>query len=122
MALSCNGKPLPVKTVHHLHTPAQRRRGLIGRAALPPDEVLIFHFPESGRWRCAIHSCLVRFPFAALWLDQGGQLVDLRARIQPWRLLIRPRRPACTLIEAHPDLSKRLKLGDKLTWELEAAA
>lgn len=122
MAVSCNGKPLPVKTVHHLHTPAQRRRGLIGRAALPADEVLIFHFSESGRWSCAIHSCLVQFPFAALWLDQEGQVVDLRARVRPWRLLILPRRPARTLIEAHPDLMKRIKLGDKLAWESEAVA
>ena len=121
MALTCNGKPLPVATIHHLVTAAQRRRGLIGRATLLPDEVLIFHFPDSGRWSSAIHSCLVRFPFAAVWLDQAGRVVDLRALVRPRRPLILPRRPASTLIETHPDLVKRLQLGDHIEWDQEAA-
>ena len=117
MALLCNGKPLPVTITHHLTTPAQRRRGLIGMAAIRPDEVLIFHFPTAGRWRSMIHSFRVRFPFAAIWLDEGGQVVDLRSPVYPWRPLILPRRPARTLIETHPDLAKRIGLADVIRWD-----
>lgn len=61
---------------------AQRAKGLIGRASLPPGRGLLIK-----RCNC-IHTFFMRFPIDATFLDGEGRVVRSVAGIRPWRLWI----------------------------------
>jgi len=60
----------------------QRARGLIGRQELAPGTgMLILHCN-------AIHTCFMKFPIDAIFLDRHGNVVKTVRNIRPWRLFI----------------------------------
>jgi len=61
---------------------AQRAKGLIGRRGLGPDEGLLI-----PRCNC-IHTCFMRFPIDATFLDRKGAVVKIVRNIRPWRLFV----------------------------------
>lgn len=91
-------------------------RGLMFRRALSPDEGLLFVYSRPGISNTAIHMFFVFFPIAAVWLDDGGQVVGT-ALARPWRPYYAPRAPARYLIEAAPALLERVSLGEQLVFE-----
>jgi uncharacterized protein len=59
-----------------------RAKGLIGRKGLPPGRGLLIP-------RCnAIHTCFMRFPIDATFLDRDGRIVKVVRGIRPWRLFV----------------------------------
>lgn len=61
---------------------AARARGLIGRDGLPAGRGLLIP-------RCsAIHTCFMKFPIDATFLDRKGRVVRVVRDIRPWRLLV----------------------------------
>jgi len=59
-----------------------RVRGLIGRRSLPPGEGMLI-------LRCnAIHTCFMRFPIDATFLDAENRVVKVVRNIRPWRLFV----------------------------------
>ena len=59
-----------------------RLRGLIGRRGLPPGQGLLI-------LRCnAIHTCFMRFPIDAEFLDRHGHTVRVVRDIPPGRLCV----------------------------------
>ena len=60
----------------------QRLRGLIGTQSLAPDEGLLIE-----RCNC-IHTCFMRFPIDATFLDGHGAVVKTVKGIRPWRLFV----------------------------------
>ena len=61
---------------------AERARGLIGRDGLPEGTGLLIP-------RCScIHTCFMRFPIDATFLDGRGNVVRTVRNIRPWRLFV----------------------------------
>lgn len=61
---------------------AERARGLIGRDGLPEGRGLLIP-------RCScIHTCFMRFPIDATFLDRHGNVVRAVRNIRPWRLFV----------------------------------
>ncbi len=98
-----------------------RLRGLMFRRHLREDEGLLFVFSRANIRQASIHMFFVVFPIAAIWLDEGGEVVDKRLA-RPWRPYYAPARPAQYLIEAHPLLLERVDVGDRLIFNEVATA
>ncbi|MBQ3290562.1 MAG: DUF192 domain-containing protein [Kiritimatiellae bacterium] len=63
-------------------TLAERLRGLIGRDGLAPGTGMLIT-------RCyCIHTCFMRFPIDATFLDRRGEVVKTVRNIRPWRLFV----------------------------------
>lgn len=61
---------------------AERARGLIGRRSLAPGEGMLI-------LKCnAIHTCFMRFPIDAVFLDRNNHVVKTVRDIRPWRLFV----------------------------------
>ena len=61
---------------------AERARGLIGRCGLAPGKGMLI-----PRCNC-IHTCFMRFPIDATFLDRHGGVVKVVKGIRPWRLFV----------------------------------
>ena len=61
---------------------AERVRGLIGRDGLAPGAGMLI-----TRCNC-IHTCFMRFPIDATFLDGRGVVVKVVRDIRPWRLFV----------------------------------
>ena len=61
---------------------AERARGLIGRDGLSDGEGLLI--PRCG----CIHTCFMRFPIDATFLDRDDNVVKVVRNIRPWRLCV----------------------------------
>ena len=60
----------------------ERARGLIGRRNLAPGEGMLI-------LKCnAIHTCFMRFPIDAVFLDRDDHVVKTVRDIRPWRLFV----------------------------------
>jgi uncharacterized membrane protein (UPF0127 family) len=57
-----------------------RLRGLMGRGALPTGEGLML------RPAASIHTCFMRFPIDAIFLDADLNVVGVREGLRPWRM------------------------------------
>jgi len=60
----------------------QRTKGLIGRCGLAPGTGMLV-----TRCNC-IHTCFMRFPIDATFLDRKGNVVKAVRNIRPWRLWV----------------------------------
>ncbi len=90
-----------------------RLRGLTFRRHLGDDEGLLLVGRRESRADVAIHMFFVFFPIAAVWLDGGGRVVDVRLA-RPFRPLYVPRAPARDVLEGPPELLERVRIGDQL--------
>lgn len=88
--------------------PLTRLKGLLGRAGLEPTEGLLIK-PTS-----AIHTCFMRFPIDALFLDRNLNVVGIESDLRPWRFA--GRRGAKVVIELAAGEGRRrgIQLGDRL--------
>lgn len=86
----------------------KRLRGLLGRAALPSGEGMLF------RGESSIHSAFMRFRFDAVFMDRELRVVGLAEHIPPWRA--RAARGARNVLElAAGEISRTgVALGDEL--------
>lgn len=60
----------------------ERMRGLIGRGGLASGTGMLI-----PRCNC-IHTCFMRFPIDATFLDRRGAVVKTVRNIRPWRLFV----------------------------------
>lgn len=61
---------------------AQRAKGLIGRSDLASGKGMLI------TRCCCIHTCFMRFPINATFLDRSGKVVKIVRHIRPWRLWV----------------------------------
>ena len=89
-------------------TPLTRLAGLLGRRGLRPDEGLLIR-PTS-----AIHTCFMRFPIDAVFLDRELVVVDVVTDMRPWK--VAGRRGAKAVLELAAGESHRLGIrrGERL--------
>ncbi len=93
-----------------------RLRGLTLRGPLAEGEGLLLVERRESRMDTAIHMFFVSFPIAAVWLDARYRVVDT-CLARPWRPFYAPRAPAQYVLEASPDLLKKISIGDELGFE-----
>ena len=81
-------------------------RGLLGRAALDPDEGMLFEPAGS------IHMFFMRFPIDAIFCDRELAVIDVERGLAPWR--IAGRQGAKIVIEVAAGAAAGVQPGDRL--------
>jgi uncharacterized protein len=89
-------------------SPVSRLRGLLGRSELRPGEGLLLR-PAS-----AIHTCFMRFPIDAVFLDRDGRVVGISGDVRPWRAAGSRGAKAVLELPAGESSRRGLELGDRL--------
>lgn len=92
---------------------SSRLFGLIPRSSLPPEE---------GLWLepCAmIHTCFMRFPIDAVFLDAGLKALKICPNLEPWRFSPWVRGARSVLELAPGRLSGLLEEGDSLEFRAQ---
>jgi uncharacterized protein len=98
-------------------TSLTRLKGLLGRARLRPDEGLLI------RPTFAIHTCFMRFPIDAVFLDRHLVVVGLERGLRPWRVAGRRGAKAVLELAAGETQRRGVQIGDRLRLaEARAAA
>jgi uncharacterized membrane protein (UPF0127 family) len=59
---------------------AARKRGLLGRDAMPEDTAFVIA-PSN-----AVHTFFMRFPIDLVFADRSGRVVKVRHDVRPWRV------------------------------------
>ncbi len=95
-----------------LTTFLERVRGLMFKRSVEP---LLFEFDREGIAQTAIHSLFCPV-FDAVFLDSGKRVVSVIPRIPPYKLFITPAKPARFLLELPPGESRKVREGEKLSW------
>ena len=85
-----------------------RMVGLLGRAALPPDEGLML----SPAW--SIHTWCMRFPIDVIFLDTDHRVLRVVAEMRPWRLVSVRRAHAVVELAAGRARALGIKPGQRL--------
>ena len=86
--------------------PLTRRRGLLGRSSLDPDEGMLFRPAGS------IHMFFMRFPIDAVFCDRDLKVLDVRRDLQPWRTAAK--KGAKVVIELAAGAAAGIEPGDRL--------
>jgi len=81
-------------------------RGLLGRAALDPDEGMLFEPAGS------IHMFFMRFPIDAIFCDRELVVIDVERDLTPWRMA--GRRGAKIVVEVSAGAAAGVAAGDRL--------
>ena len=89
-------------------TPLTRLRGLLGRARLRSDEGLLI------RPTAAVHTCFMRFPIDAVFLDSNLVVVGVEADLRPWRVAARRGAKAVLELAAGESQRRRIRTGERL--------
>lgn len=92
----------------------ERLVGIMFRSHL--ERPLLISFDRQAQQTNAIHSLFCLVPFDAVFLDTQGRVVDIVRSIQPFRLLVTPRRSCSFVLETPQGQSGRLSIGDPLTF------
>ena len=82
--------------------PFSRLRGLMGRRGLAPGEGLMLRPTPS------IHTCFMRFPIDAVFLDADLRVLDVKPHLRPWRFA--GRRHTRAVLELPGGEAQRLRL------------
>lgn len=88
--------------------------GLMGRARLEEGEGLLLRETPS------IHMCFMRFPIDALFLDGGGRVVRIAARLSPWIGLASARARDCLELPSGTAERSGTQVGDEIILETSA--
>ncbi len=90
-------------------TRAARRKGLLGRESISPDEAMVMT-PCFG-----VHTLFMRFAIDVVFVDRDGRAVQIVHDLQPWRIAASLR--ACAVIEMSAGRAREcdIQIGDRLT-------
>jgi len=88
--------------------PLARMRGLLGRESLGDDEGLLLRPAGS------IHTCFMRFPIDAVFLDRDLVVIGTTEHVEPWSTAGRPGAKAVLELAAGTCERLRVKHGDRL--------
>jgi uncharacterized protein len=89
-------------------SPTARMKGLLGRSGLEPGEGLLLR-PAS-----AVHTCFMRFPIDAVFLDGALRVVGISDELRPWRAASKRGARAVLELPAGETARRGLEVGDLL--------
>jgi uncharacterized protein len=89
-------------------SPASRMRGLLGRTELRSGDGLLLR-PAS-----AVHTCFMRFPIDAVFLDGQFRVLGISDGLRPWRAASRRGARAVLELPAGESARRGLEVGDSL--------
>lgn len=93
-----------------------RLRGLTFRSHIPANWGLLLVQKGDSRVDTSIHMLAVFTDLAVVWIDSGGEVVDVRLA-RRWRLAYLPKRPARYILELAPEHLKDFTVGDRIKIE-----
>jgi uncharacterized membrane protein (UPF0127 family) len=93
-----------------------RLRGLMFRKRIPNDWGLLLVQGSESIVNSAIHMFAVPFDLGVIWLNTGGEVVDL-AEVKRWIGIKSPKKPAKYILEVTPSRLNEFKLGDRITFK-----
>ena len=88
-----------------------RRRGLLGRAGLAEEAVLIIAPCDS------VHTFFMRFPIDVVFADRQGKIVKISHNLPPWRVSLAFRAFATLEFAAGRAEASGLRMGDRFVIE-----
>jgi hypothetical protein len=116
-----SGQILPTQ-LRWCDTFTSKLRGFTFRRNLVIDDGLVLVEKADSRVNSAIHMLFVFFDLGVLWVNDAGEIVD-QLVAKRWRSSYVPKLPARYVIELHPELLERIKVGDHVQFlEREAQA
>ena len=71
---------------------------------------------SDSRLEASIHMMFVWIDLAVVWINSGGEVVDVKLA-RRWRPAYVPRRPARYILEIHPDRLDEFHIGDQVIFE-----
>lgn len=89
-------------------SPTSRMKGLLGRNELKPGEGLLLR-PAS-----AVHTCFMRFPIDAVFLDEALRVLRISDELRPWRAASRRGARAVLELPAGESARRGLEVGELL--------
>lgn len=95
-------------------------RGLQFTRRLDPDTGLLFDTRSESRSATAIHMFNVTYAIGVIWLNARGEVVHTVVA-RPWRPYYGSPVAARYFIEALPDILDRVRVGDHLAFDEDAA-
>ena len=90
-----------------------RLRGLTLRFNLSDEEGLLLVQSRDSRVDAAIHMLGVFIDLAVAWINEAGEVVDVRLA-RRWRPIYVPKRPARYILEMSPSRLNDFRVGDKV--------
>ena len=93
-----------------------RLRGLTFRRSLASQEGILLVQDKDSRVDVAIHMLAVFMDLGVVWINEHGDVVDLRLA-RRWRPIYVPRSPARYILEMTPARLSDFHVGDKVRFE-----
>lgn len=94
-----------------------RLRGLMFRERLEPDDgLLLVQGGRDSRIDASIHMLFVPFDLNVVWINTDMTVVD-KIIAKAWRPAYVPAKPACYILEIHPDRWDDYQIGDKVEFQ-----
>lgn len=94
-----------------------RLRGLMFRKRLEADDgLLLVQGRRDSRLDTSIHMLFVPFDLSVVWINTEMTVVD-KVIAKGWRPAYFPAKPACYILEIHPDRRENYQIGDKVEFQ-----
>ncbi len=94
-----------------------RLRGLMFRERLEPnDGLLLVQGQRDSRIDASIHMLFVPFDLNVVWINTEMTVVD-KVIAKAWRPAYVPAKPACYILEIHPDRWDDYQIGDTVEFQ-----
>ncbi|MBE0408968.1 MAG: DUF192 domain-containing protein [Anaerolineales bacterium] len=108
--------PTAPLVVNYCDSFLSRLRGLTFRSSLPHQEGILLVQSRDSRIDSAIHMLGVFMDLAVAWIDDTGEVVDVRLA-RRWRPIYVPQRPARYILEMASSRLKDFRIGDKVEFK-----
>ena len=86
------------------------------RRSLAEDESLLLVYGRDSLIDSSIHMMFMNFPLAVAWINQAGQVVDVK-QAETWRPAYFSQRPARYVLEMHLARLNDFQVGDQIRFE-----
>jgi uncharacterized membrane protein (UPF0127 family) len=82
----------------------------------PDDGLLLVQGQRDSRIESSIHMLFVPFDLNVVWINSGLIVVD-KVIAKGWRPAYFPAKPACYILEIHPDRWEDYHIGDQVEFQ-----
>lgn len=93
-----------------------RLRGLMFRKSIPDHWGLLMVYPRDSRMDTAIHMLFMGFDLAVVWINNAGEVVDVRLA-RRWRPFYQAQKAARYVLEMSTGHLDDFKVGDLVSFE-----